>query len=203
MRSEDNLDLQLATNVLGHHHLMNLCMPLMLQARSRDFSPRICVTSSSGHNFSPGFDVNDAELKKNSTINSSWTPDINKRSLLYGNSKLGNILQARKLHRIYGSQGIVVASCNPGNLETDLTRHLNGFFSRILQVFVRSTLLFPAHFGSYNQLWVCTSEGGEKLGGQYVVPWTRVANASETARDEKAQDGLWDWCEAQVKRVLG
>ena len=36
----------------------------------------------------------------------------------------GNIVFSNELHRMYGEQGIVSISLHPGNLKTDLQRHV-------------------------------------------------------------------------------
>lgn len=198
-RSADDIELQLATNTLGHHYLIQLSLPLLLAARSKDFSPRVCLTSSSGHNAimgPPAFSKADPEIKNRGK---AWyLPSDTRRQLLYGNSKMGNILTANKFHRLYASQGLVFASCNPGNLKTELARHVPSLTKRMIQF-----LLFPPEYGALNQLYICTSQDGEKLGGQYVAPWTRVVSPSHEAKDQKSEDELYEWCEETIKRVVG
>ncbi|CAO1614654.1 unnamed protein product [Parajaminaea phylloscopi] len=203
-RSADDIELQLATNVLGHHYLVRLALPLLKAAKTPQFSPRVCFTSSSGANLvigKPAFSKQDPEQRARLH---SWAPNDYKKFIQYGNSKLGNILQARKHNRLYASStGIVFSCCNPGNLDTDLTRHVDTFASRTAVWIARSTILFPPKYGALNQLWACTSDAGERFGGAYVAPWTRLVSPCTEASDEQAQDELFEWCEEQVARVVG
>lgn len=206
-RSEDDVELQLAINVLGHHYLIKLVLPLLEAAQNPQFSPRVCITSSSGHNFvigKPAFRKQDPEQRSRLLVSSAWVPADIKKFVLYGSSKIGNILQARKYHRLYGtSKGIVFASCNPGNLNTELPRHMKSFAASSVVRIAQATLLFAPSFGALNQLWVCTSDEGEKMGGVYVVPWTKIASPSSEAKDQQAEDELYEWCEEQIRRVVG
>lgn len=48
--SAQSIDMQFATNVLGHFHLSNLLVPLLSKStRKADGFPRVVNTSSSGH----------------------------------------------------------------------------------------------------------------------------------------------------------
>lgn len=165
------------------------------------------MTSSSGHNFivgSPAFSKRDPEQTTRPIMASTWVPKDVKQWIQYGNSKIGNILTANKFHRLYGpSQGIVFASCNPGNLRTELTRHMASAAQKIMVRALSATLLFPAKYGALNQLWICTSDEGERMGGSYVAPWTRLVSPSSEARDQVAEDELFEWCEEQIRRVVG
>lgn len=198
-KSADGYELQLATNALGHHYLIQLALPLLLAAREKNFSPRVALTSSSGHNFivgPPAFSKADPEIHQRGR---AWyLPTDMRKNFLYGHSKIANILTANKFNRLYASQGLVFASCNPGNLKTELARHIPALMQRGIQ-----WLLFPAPYGALNQLYICTSDDGEKLGGQYVAPWTRIVSPSVESKDQKSEDELYEWCEEQIKKVVG
>lgn len=115
-------DLQLGTNVLGHYLFATLLVPLLVStAESAPAgSVRTVWVSSSAHYMAP----------KNGGINwddINYTKDI-KGALLweaYGQSKAGDIILGREFARRYGDSGVVSVSLNPGNLKSNLQRHVN------------------------------------------------------------------------------
>jgi len=146
-------DLQFGTNVLGalshnfqgstqpifflgHFYFTKLLIPALLAGAqsSPDGKARVVNTSSSASLFIGEVDFN--TLKD--------TPARKKRApeMLYSQSKLvgvfaysqitpfklhiqGNVLFSNELARRYGDQGIVSTSLNPGNLKSDIQRHLS------------------------------------------------------------------------------
>jgi len=115
---------------------------------------------------------------------------------LYGQSKLGNIHVSNEFARLYGNQGIVSTSLNPGNIKTDLQRNINLF-----QHFMIAAVLYSPIFGALTQLWAGTSPEGAELNGKYLIPWARVGEATPTANDSKQSAELWTWLEEQVKDI--
>ena len=136
---------------LGHFYLTKLLIPALLAGAqsSSDGKARVVNTSSAASLFVSGVDFN--TLKD--------TPARKKRApeMLYAQSKLvgvpaysqimpfkpriqGNVLFSNELARRYGDQGIVSTSLNPGNLKSDIQRHMSTwewllivriFFSRL------------------------------------------------------------------------
>lgn len=62
-------------------------------------------------------------------------------------------------------------------------------------------MLYPASFGALTQLYAGTSPAAADLNGSYLIPWARVGETQPDARDPKAAEELWKWCEEQVKDV--
>jgi retinol dehydrogenase-12 len=114
-------ELQLGTNVLGHHLLVVLLTPLILETAktSPPESVRVIWTSSIGsQSNSPkngGIQWDDINFKHTSSDNYNFTA--------YGQSKAGNIFQAAEFARRYGGSGVLSASLHPGSLRTNLQRH--------------------------------------------------------------------------------
>jgi hypothetical protein len=154
-----------------------------------------------------------------------WIPGNFKTLMQYGNSKMGNVLQAGKLHRTYfvgeGSNDddsggrLIVTSVHPGVLKTDLVRHLSPEQPKLtdrIQAVLANYIVYPMigyapSFGALNQLYACTLSDQEAfrvgLSGSYVGPWCRLGRADRKSEDKKAQDDLWDWCEGEVERLTG
>ncbi|QRV85242.1 short chain dehydrogenase [Ceratobasidium sp. AG-Ba] len=113
---------------------------------------------------------------------------------LYAQSKIGNVLFSNELAKQYGDQGIISVSLNPGNLKTELGRHLTR-----LHIWLLEFILYPASYGALTQLWAGTTPDIEQLNGKFLIPWARIGDAGAFARDEQLAKKLWNWCEEQVK----
>jgi retinol dehydrogenase 12 len=188
-KTADGIEMQLGTNVIAHHFLIKLLLPAIekaAQAPGGKGNARICLTSSSGHHMHPGgFDKNDPE-KKNSK---AYQKGMAARWNLYGQSKRGNILDAKAWARRVGDKGIVVTSCNPGNLSTELSRHQTGFVKVLFNTIVKNTILFAPWYGSLTQLYANTAPEAAELNGKYLVPWARIGKENaETNREDQQED---------------
>ncbi|KAJ6585086.1 NAD-P-binding protein [Mycena capillaripes] len=181
-------DLQFGTNVLGHFYLTKLLLPTLLATATTAKVARVINTSSLASYGVSGINYNtlkDSPARKKLGTNN-----------LYGQSKLGNVIFSNELSRRYAEQGIVSVSLNPGNLKTELQRHLGGFVRAIL-----NTTLYPVPYGALTQLWAGTTEEGKSLGGKYLIPWAREGKANPAGLDPEAGKALWTWLEEQVENV--
>ncbi|KAF9475748.1 NAD(P)-binding protein [Pholiota conissans] len=183
-------DLQFGTNVLGHFYLTKLLLPTLLAGAksSPDGKARIVNTSSSASVFASKIDFN--------TLGDTAARKKKGQSMLYCQSKLGNVLVSAELARRYGDQGIVSTSLNPGNIQTDLQRHLG----KVQGFFVRLTL-WDTSYGALTQLWAGTSSEGADLNGKYLIPWARIGTANKVSKDIKLSGDLWTWLEEQTDRI--
>lgn len=105
-------------------------------------------------------------------------------------------MQAFELARRYSSEGIVSIPLNPGNIKTDLARHMPSFLRKILNLF-----LYDVEHGALTQLYAGTTPDAVELNGKYLVPWARVGPTRRDARDPKVGEALWEWLEEQVKDI--
>jgi len=113
---------------------------------------------------------------------------------LYAQSKAGNVIFSKELAKRYADQGIVSTSLNPGNLKTDLQRHVPS-----LALMVFGWMLFPAPMGAWTSLYAATSPEAADLNGAYLKPWARVSKARADLLNPEVGEKLWDWLEEQVK----
>lgn len=67
----------------------------------------------------------------------------------YGISKAGNYFHATEFARRHRADGIVSVPLNPGNLDSDLYRHVPG----LITFFLRRTVLYPSVYGAYTELF--------------------------------------------------
>jgi len=117
-------DLQFGTNVLGHLLFIRLLYPLLVSTTtSADPSRVVWVASSMQYYFNPPIKydwITDTEIRKKQN---PW--------FLYAQSKFATVQLAYALQRELGDKdGVVVFSLDPGNIKSDLQRHLQSFIVR-------------------------------------------------------------------------
>ncbi|KAI0052001.1 NAD-P-binding protein [Auriscalpium vulgare] len=180
-------DMQFGTNVIGHFFLTQLLLPALLAATSA--SPahekaRVVTTSSSG-----SFLTNDVFW--DSIVDG---PARRKRQPypLYFSSKFANVVVARELARRHGDN-LVSTSLNPGNLKTELSRHL-GWFPH------RKMFLYDVPLGALTQLRAGTAPEAADWNGKYLKPWGRIGKANPKAEDPAVGEKLWARLEEEVKQ---
>ncbi|KAJ7927986.1 hypothetical protein B0H13DRAFT_2229089 [Mycena leptocephala] len=183
-----NFDLQFGTNVLGHFYFTKLLLPTLLETAKTAKVARVINTSSLASYGVSGIDFNTV---KDSPARKKAGP-----GKLYGQSKLGNVVFSNELYRRYADQGIVSVALNPGNLKTELQRHVGGFVRSIMNL-----TLYPVPYGALTQLWAGTTEEGKTLGGKYLIPWARVGKANPAGEDPAVGKELWTWLEEQVVEI--
>ena len=120
IKSADGLELQFATNHLGHHHLANRLLPLMRSSSSSSSSlpaPRLVVMSSSAHYAGS---CNPAALV------GAAAPHAYNRWLNYCDSKLCNVLFAKEAQRREDAlqSPVTAVSVHPGIVNTNLIRYI-------------------------------------------------------------------------------
>ncbi|KAJ4751833.1 NAD(P)-binding Rossmann-fold superfamily protein [Rhynchospora pubera] len=117
--SKDGIELQFATNHLGHFLLTNLLLEKMkLTAKQTGIKGRIVNVSSSAHRRSDGSRLDLEKLNDQSRY---------KPFSAYSDSKLANILHANKLTRRLQEEGSLVTanSVHPGVIPTNIVRYLD------------------------------------------------------------------------------
>ncbi|KAL1604036.1 short-chain alcohol dehydrogenase [Paraconiothyrium brasiliense] len=178
-KSAQGYDLQIGTNVYGPFLLTHLLRPLLVETAKKDAEGkvRVCWAGSIGVEWAapPGsvlFETRDGEER-----------------VKEGLDKI----------QMYGMNGIIHTSFNPGNLHSELTRHA-GWIERM----ALKPILYPTKFGAYTELFSGWSpEVTEEKNGCYVLPWGRIGtyNVDMEKAIEKMEDGgggkaekLWELC---------
>ena len=85
----------------------------------------------------------------------------------YGASKAGNILYASEYARRYYAQGIVSVSLDPGNLKTDLYRHVSKWQKPAMSWVLKDPII-----GAYTELYAGLSH---EIGLDNTGAWSKLS----------------------------
>lgn len=189
---------QMGTNCLGPYLLSETLAPILEKTAAtapRD-SVRVTWAASLAVDFSSPKGGVQFEADGAPKIHGSKQKD-------YGQSKAGNYFLASEFAKHHAKSGIVSVSWNPGNLRSELQRHL----PKIQAVIVDRLLLYDAKFGAYTELYSACSEAiTSAQNGAYIAPWGRilhVRNDIEAGTKTGTEGGsgmaekLWKWCERE------
>ncbi|KAG8659174.1 hypothetical protein MANES_02G020400v8 [Manihot esculenta] len=117
MLSQDNIEMQFATNHVGHFLLTDLLLETMKRtARESNQEGRIVNVSSEGHRFAYREGIRFEKINDESGYISLCA---------YGQSKLANILHSSELSRRLKEDGVNITanSLHPGSIATNLLRY--------------------------------------------------------------------------------
>jgi NAD(P)-dependent dehydrogenase (short-subunit alcohol dehydrogenase family) len=200
-KTKQGYELQLGTNNVAPFLFTKLLTPILLQTAkaSPTASVRVVwVASSAVDAVSPtgGVDMNNLDYK---TDKPSWTK--------YGTSKAGNLFHATEYARRFGGDGVISVALNPGNLKSDLQRHLP-----VWQLLIIKPLLHTPIHGAYTELFAGLSEEvTPDKNGAWIIPWGRFGKfrkdvEASTRSEEEGGTGVakkfWEWSEAQVRSYV-
>jgi retinol dehydrogenase-12 len=189
---------QMGTNCLGPYLLSESLVPVLEKTAATAPKGTVRVT------WAASLAVDLQAPKGGVEFEASGAPKIHgTKEKDYGQSKAGNYFLASEFANHHSKSGIVSVSWNPGNLRSELQRHL----PKVQAVLLDWILLYDANFGAYTELYSACSEGiTESQNGAYVAPWGRVLhvrNDIEAGTKTKAEGGsggaemLWSWCEKE------
>ncbi|XP_013625743.1 short-chain dehydrogenase TIC 32 B, chloroplastic-like isoform X2 [Brassica napus] len=190
--SEDEIELQFATNHIGHFLLTNLLLDTMkTTAKTSGVEGRILNLSSIAHIYTY------KEGIKFDSINDICCYS-DKRA--YGQSKLANILHANELSRQLQEEGvnITVNSVHPGLILTNLFQH-TALLMRFLKFF--SFYLWKnIPQGAATTCYVALHPTLKGVTGKYFADCNEVT-PSKLARDETLAQKLWDFSVKLINSV--
>lgn len=195
-KTEQGHEIQFGTNHIGHHLLVKLLLPTLLQtAQLARADVRVVVLSSLGHDRAPALDT---MLDTNQlSATGTWTK--------YGASKAANIYFAAELARRYPA--LTCVSVHPGMIKSDLwnTTNQNNALVRFGLWFAGPILFRSIESGARNTLWAAAGADKKDLeNGAYYTPvgkFQSTNSGNARARDKKAGQAVWDWTEAEIADV--
>ncbi|GAV83876.1 adh_short domain-containing protein [Cephalotus follicularis] len=183
IRSKDNIELQFATNHIGHFLLTNLLLETMkntvLESKKEG---RIVNVSSEGHRMSYREGILFDKINDESRYY-SW--------FAYGQSKLANILHANELARRLKEEGVEITanSLHPGVISTNLLRHhhiLEGIFNTLAKYVTKN---IPQ--GAATTCYVALHPQVKGESGKYFLD-SNIADPSSLSKDAELAKKLWD-----------
>ncbi|KAF2884586.1 hypothetical protein ILUMI_21589 [Ignelater luminosus] len=182
-RTEDGFEMQIGTNHLGHFLFTLLLLPRMIKSAPA----RIVNVSSVGHSFLRG-PMNLDDL--------NWEQRSYSTTQAYFQSKLANVLFTKELARRLKEaniDGVTTYSLHPGNINTDLQRHVDDSFFRgmswIMNMF-RPFLKTPVQ-GAQTTIYCSVDENASKETGLYYAE-CKVKQPSSKANNVEDAKKLWD-----------
>jgi NAD(P)-dependent dehydrogenase (short-subunit alcohol dehydrogenase family) len=194
-KTADGLEMQFATNHLGHFALTSRLLPLL----KRSPAARIVNVSSLAHR--------NAKMDKSNIMTGEKGYSA---MTVYSNTKLYNVLFTLELDRRLKASDIsnVVAACaHPGITRTNLLTaptDKNGFFPRLLwSIFSYFPVFQSADMGALPQLYAATAANVQ--GGDFFGPegdrkgYPAVEEPQNESRSKEAAAALWEQSEQLAK----
>ncbi|KAM3311630.1 hypothetical protein ACQJBY_031953 [Aegilops geniculata] len=190
--SKDGIELQFATNHLGHFLLTNLLLDKMKStAKETGVQGRIVNLASTAHRRSDGkgFDLN--KLNNESKYNAFSA---------YSHSKLANILHANELSRRFQEEGcdLTANSLHPGIIGTNIVRYIttNSVLASIFSLVKPFVKDIPQ--GAATTCYVALHPDTKGVSGKYFAGCNE-ATPTSVARDAELAKRLWAFSEELVE----
>nr|XP_043635888.1 short-chain dehydrogenase TIC 32, chloroplastic-like [Erigeron canadensis] len=194
MLSKDNLELQFATNHLGHFLLTQLLLDNMKKTASKSKKEgRIVNVSSEAHKFSYPEGIRFDKINDEKHYN---------KYQAYGQSKLANILHANELTRQLQEEGVEITanSLHPGVISTNLFRHIftppsfaEGFVKKL-----SSCLMKNVEQGAATTCYVALHPQVKGVSGEYFLD-SNLAKTTKLGKDVGLAKRLWDFSMNSIK----
>ncbi|GMN44573.1 hypothetical protein TIFTF001_013772 [Ficus carica] len=191
MLSKDNIELQFATNHIGHFLLTNLLLETMKRTTLEcKREGRIVNVSSRRHKFSYKEGIRFDKINDKSRYNGLSA---------YGQSKLANVLHANELARRLKEEGVEITanSLHPGAIFTNLFRH-HSFFSGLAGL-LGKYFMKNIQQGAATTCYVALHPQVKGMSGYYFSD-SNVAEASSLANDANLARKLWDFSLELINR---
>ncbi|MED6121128.1 Short-chain dehydrogenase TIC 32, chloroplastic [Stylosanthes scabra] len=190
--SKDNIELQFATNHIGHFVLTNLLLDTMKKtSRQSKREGRIVNVSSEAHRFTYSQGIRFDKINDQASY---------QRWRAYGQSKLANILHANELARRLKEDGadITANSLHPGTIATNLFRHMDmGVATGIVNAIGR-LVLKNVQQGAATTCYVALHPQVKGVSGKYFSD-CNLSQTTSHGTDADLAKKLWDFSMNLIK----
>jgi NAD(P)-dependent dehydrogenase (short-subunit alcohol dehydrogenase family) len=146
---------------------------LLLERLKESAPSRIIIVSSVAHNYGSPYDFERIKSPDNESIKS------------YCDSKLANVMHAKKLAIELKETGVKVYSLHPGSVATDIWRKFPSFMQSVIKTFTISETQ-----GARVTLFCATEPSISNESGKYY-DMCKEGKVGKLANDEKLIDELW------------
>ncbi|GAA0149214.1 dehydrogenase [Lithospermum erythrorhizon] len=183
--SPDGIEMQFATNHLGHFLLTNLLLEKMKNtARESQTEGRIVILSSMAH---------DGAYKEGIRFDKINDEASYSTLSAYGQSKLANILHAKELSRRLKDEGVEITanSLHPGVIPTNLLSH-NSFLNNSIITFISKLVMKTIPQGAATSCYLALNPKVKGISGEYFKD-SNIAKPSALATDADLAKRLWDF----------
>jgi retinol dehydrogenase-12 len=194
-------ELQLGTNVLGPFLFTKLLTPTLLNTAKTAPPNSVRVTWAASLATSVGSPTGGVEFGPDGAPKVHPDPATD-----YSQSKAANTYLAAEFAARYGKDGVISLGWNPGNLTSELQRHMDAVSNWILH----RVLLYPTVFGGYTELFCAVSpDVDQSHNGAYVAPWGRFLHprSDVIAGMKRSSEGgtgiaekLWEFCDKETSK---
>jgi WW domain-containing oxidoreductase len=184
LETKYGVELQLFTNHVGHFILVTGLLDVLTE------DGRVVMVSSEGHKLAPRGGVELDNLDGHAGYD-AWRA--------YGQSKLANILFARRLARRFAGTQRTANALHPGVIATNLTRHSGAIIDAGMKL-IEPLFLKSIPQGAATQTYLACHPAVASTSGAYFAD-VNVARASRHGQDDALADALWTATEAIVARV--
>lgn len=187
--TKQDYERQVGTNHIGHYLLIRLLLPML----QKTGDARVVMLSSSGNRMANASFL-DEEFLETKPYN-PWTA--------YGNSKLCNLMTAKKINDLYSDQGIHAFSLHPGGIHTGLQDNIS------LWLRIKWLVVTPFFFKSIEQgastTMTCAVGNVKEHGGKYFndcKPDKTEEKWNKRLGGDAAYDKLWNVSEQMCSEFL-
>lgn len=188
-RTEDDFEMQMGTNHLGHFLFTNLLLPKLIASQPS----RIVTVSSRSHIRVKGLDLDDL----------NWRERQYNGIAAYGESKLANVLFSRELGKRLSlneaTKRVTTYSLHPGVVRTEVFRHLEKWIGPLkYPIWVLAwPFIKTSSEGAQTSIYCAVDESLANETGKYYVDCRETETAPHGADDEMAEK-LWKISEKLV-----
>jgi retinol dehydrogenase-12 len=173
--SVDGIEMTFALNHYAYFLLTNLLLDLLIQTGKQQGEARIVNVSSSAH-YGPALNFNELETK-----------GLYLGYIVYGQSKLANVLFTYELARRLKGTKVTANALHPGFVATNFSK--NNPFMRPLMT-LGSIFAISSEEGAQTSIYLASSDEVKGVTGQYFYK-CKARKSSAASYDEETQRELW------------